>query len=129
MRRRFMREQWSDWIAEQSGSGLSVREFCRQKKLGPKSFYRWRKKLSGRSGDPAADAAAAGQVDSSRKRARSAISQTAKSSSPASFVPLSIVGTASVEIDLPCGATIRLPADEIATRCVLSVLLELGRSQ
>ena len=123
MRRRFTQQQWVDWIEEQSRSGLTVTEFCRRKKVGQNSFYLWRKKLAGLAREPY-------QFNSSKTRARASRSQPAsKSSSPSSFVSLSIAGTPSVEIDLPCGATIRLPHDEVVMRHLLSALLELGRSE
>lgn len=133
MRRRFTQQQWLDWIEEQSRSGLSVTEFCRQKNVGQKSFYLWRKKLAELS-EPRvgadvgiANVPNAAQAGSSGKRARSSGSNSSSSCSLASFVSLSMVGAPSVEIDLPCGATMRVPHDEGVMRCVLGVLLEVGR--
>ena len=38
-------EFWRFVLSEQSGSGQSVREFCRQEDVSEASFYQWRKKL------------------------------------------------------------------------------------
>lgn len=100
MRRRYSREEWLGWIGEQEKSSQSVVEFCRHKKLSEKSFYLWRRKLRGE---------------------RSRTKETSES-----FLPVSIVGTTSIEISLPCGATLRLPSDEAVLQRVLKLLLELG---
>lgn len=38
-------EQWRERIAEQQGSGLSVKQFCNERGLSSWSFYKWRKQL------------------------------------------------------------------------------------
>jgi transposase-like protein len=38
-------EAWRERIAEQEGSGLSVKQFCEQHGFTPWSFYDWRKRL------------------------------------------------------------------------------------
>ena len=38
-------EQWRERIAEQQGSGLSVKQFCKEQGLSSWSFYKWRKQL------------------------------------------------------------------------------------
>ena len=101
MRRRYSREEWSSWIGEQEGGSLSVVDFCRRKKLSEKSFYLWRRKLRGEQ-------------------------RPIKEIGSESFVPVSIVGTTSIEIALPCGATLRLPNEEAVLQRVLKLLLELG---
>ena len=101
MGRRYSREEWSSWIGEQEGSSLSVVEFCRRKKLSEKSFYLWRRKLRGEQ-------------------------RPGQGMAAESFLPVSIVETASIEITLPCGATVRLPNDEALLQRVLKLLLELG---
>ena len=99
-RRRYSREQWRAWLVEQAEGGLSVAEFCRRQGVSAKTFYLWRSKLTDElTGEEVADKP---------------------------FVPVSLAGGAQVEIDLPCGATIRVPAVESAARLVLSVLVELG---
>ena len=98
-RRRYSREQWAGWIAEQAGSGMGVALFCEAKELPVHSFYFWRRKLS-------ADDRLNGDG--------------------ASFVSVSVTGLTQIEIDLPCGAIIRVPPDETATRRVIDALLQAG---
>ena len=38
-------DQWSACIAEQERSGLSVKQFCKERGLTAWSFYDWRKRL------------------------------------------------------------------------------------
>lgn len=104
MRRNYSREQWSAWLAEQRDSGVPVSQFCLQKGIPQGSYYHWRKKLEN-------DAAAG----------------TAGELGKATFVPVSVVGRDSLEIALPCGATIRLPDDEVILGRVLKMLLDLGK--
>jgi hypothetical protein len=40
-------EQWRERIAEQERSGLSVKQFCKERELTECSFYAWRKRLRG----------------------------------------------------------------------------------
>jgi hypothetical protein len=40
-----LEEQWRERIAEQGQSGLSVKQFCKERGLTQWSFYRWRKRL------------------------------------------------------------------------------------
>jgi transposase-like protein len=43
-------EFWRDAVARQAASGLSVAAFCRDQKLVPVTFYKWRKQLRGSPG-------------------------------------------------------------------------------
>ena len=38
-------EDWRAWLAAQSQSGVSVKQFCAQQGLTEQSFYYWRKRL------------------------------------------------------------------------------------
>src|SRR6266700_6992477 len=42
------REYWTRLVAEQAGSGQTVRGFCRGRGIGEHSFYWWRKRLRDR---------------------------------------------------------------------------------
>ena len=42
------RVYWTRLVAEQAGSGLTVRQFCRGRGIGEHSFYWWRKRLRDR---------------------------------------------------------------------------------
>ena len=106
-RRRYSREQWSSWIEQQPSSGLTIAEFCQSVGTQESSFYRWRTKL------------ACEQAEGS--------GPTSADPAGADFVRLSVVGSAGVEIDLPCGAVVHVPSNETMIRQVLRVLMESGR--
>ena len=36
---------WRDVVREQTGSGLSIRAFCRGRRLSEASFYSWRREV------------------------------------------------------------------------------------
>jgi hypothetical protein len=38
-------DEWRERIAEQSRSGLSIKQFCKERGVTPWSFYDWRKRL------------------------------------------------------------------------------------
>ena len=40
-------DQWRERIAEQEGSGRSVKQYCKKQGLTECSFYAWRKRLRG----------------------------------------------------------------------------------
>ena len=107
VRRRYSREQWSSWIEQQPSSGLTIAEFCQSVGTQQSSVYRWRGKLAGEQ----ADGSGAASADSART----------------DFVQLSVVGSAGVEINLPCGAVVRVPSNETMIRQVLRVLMESDR--
>ena len=93
------REQWLAWVTEQGESGLSVQQFCSERQISVNSFYVWLRKAQGE-----------------------------KFSSGAALVPVSIArGGSRVEIELPCGAVVKVPQDEAPMRQILELLLELGR--
>lgn len=98
---RFSKEQWAGFIAEQAASGLSAAKFCKQRKLRLPTFYQQRRTLS---------AKARARMDSS------------------TLVSLQVVAGDLVDVELACGATIKLPTNnESASREILRLLLELGR--
>ena len=71
---------WRGQIEAQQASGLSVRQFCRQRQLGEPSFYHWRRTLAARDGK-----------SSSRSQTRKQTSQRAaavKQEPPATLVPV-----------------------------------------
>jgi len=39
------REQWRECIAEQARSGLSIKQFCKDRGIAEHAFYGWRKRL------------------------------------------------------------------------------------
>ena len=105
---RYSREQWLSWVVDQRSSGLTIGAFCESIGIRENSFYRWRARLL-------AEGELLEELPATAVRQASA------------FVPLTVVASERTEIDLPCGATIRLPSDEGAIRCVLNVLLDADR--
>lgn len=104
-RQRYSAEQWAVWIDEQRSSGQTIAAFCGSIGVSENSFYVWRRKL----------------------RSRRVVASLAKASPGHSFVPLSIVESDGagdrIEIDLPCGAVVRVPGREPLIRQTLEVLL------
>ena len=41
------RDQWRERIAEQARSGLSIKQFCKDRGIAEHAFYAWRRRLSG----------------------------------------------------------------------------------
>ncbi|MEQ8784650.1 MAG: transposase [Pirellulaceae bacterium] len=96
-------ERWRELLRRQAESGWSVAEFCRRRDVSEASFYQWRKRLRA---DPLS-AAATGR------------------SSPGPFLPLAVVGAAGVEIELPCGAMVRIPlGDQRTLEQVITLLIK-----
>ena len=96
------REQfWRDVVAAWRNSGVSVRAFCRRRGLQETSFYWWRRTLQQRD----------------RQGATSTATQ-------ATFVPVRVVPDAMVEIVLPTGVVVRVPAGtEVQTVAMLVAAL------
>lgn len=97
MNRSERRSLWRELIDEQRGSGLSIAEFCRRQDVPQASFYQWRKKL------------------------RESVPE------PEAFVPLSVIGGSGVEVELPCGAVVRLPSGDERSLEQVVLLLMAGR--
>ena len=100
-RTRYSRDQWAEWLREQPVSGLSVKSFCDGKGVSTNSFYLWRRKLADEIQRPA---------------------------DHGPFVPVTFVGNEPVRIELPGGAKMEVPSDELSLRRVLSIVWELGGS-
>ena len=75
---------WRQAIRGQSRSELSVREYCLAHRLNAASFYGWRTEIARRDGD--------GEPV------------------PSIFVPVRVVGAEVVELVLPSGVIVRVPA-------------------
>jgi transposase-like protein len=111
-------EQWAAWVGEQRESELSVAEFCDWIGVSPNSFYRWRQKLAAK-GRPPAKKGHGPLRQSAMKRSMSLGSE---------LVPLTVLTSPVVEIDLPCGAVVRVPDNDRSLRRVLGILLETGQT-
>ena len=107
-------EQWAAWVGEQRQSELNVVEFCDWIGVSPNSFYRWRQKLATKGRSPA------------RKgyEAQSLSAMKGSMSRGSELVPLTVLTSPVVEIDLPGGAVVRVPNEDRSLRRVLGILLE-----
>ena len=113
MAKQYSVEQWAAWVGEQRESELSVAAFCEWIGVSPNSFYRWRQKLAAK-GRPPAEKGHEAQRLSAMKRSMS---------SGPELIPLTILTSPVVEIDLPCGAVVRVPNEDRSLRRVLGILL------
>lgn len=100
---------WQDTIKNWRDSGLSVRQFCKDRDLPNSSFYYWRKKLT-------------------KTKASETGRQKAKKAS--TFIEVSIQdgGSSTLELVLTSGNTLKISPsiDNRALSNVLSVLRESG---
>ena len=100
-------EVWRRRLGRLSGWSGTVAEFCRREGVTQGTFYLWRKPLPREGALP-------GAVGSDRLR--DAVRARDDAPRAASFVELSLTGRAAlVEIELPNGAVVRVPAEREAT--------------
>ena len=94
---------WRQRLERFAGWTGTVAEFCRREGVTQPTFYQWRKRLS-LAGMPARRKGSRTFPDVGRtvERARRKL---------APFVELSLAAGATVEIELPNGAVVRVPAD------------------
>jgi transposase len=99
------REQfWRATVAAYQTSGLSVRAFCGARKVPEASFYSWRRTLRERD-----------------RQRPVALSQAVRQPT---LVPLRVVPSAVVDIVLPTGLIVRVPAGaEVSTVAALVTAL------
>ena len=109
---------WRQRLERFAGWTGTVAEFCRREGVTQPTFYQWRKRLR-LAGEPATGGAAKGLPG-----ARAA-DEAKQGRVP--FVELSLAARAAVEIELPNGAVVRIPADrEGALRVAIRAAGELG---
>ena len=118
MGKHYSAEQWTAWVGEQRESELNVAEFCDWIGVSLNSFYRWRQKLAAKGRPPARKEHGAQRLSGTKG---------AVSSGP-ELVPLTILTSPVVEIDLPCGAVVRVPNEDRSLRRVLGILLKAGQT-
>lgn len=100
------RAAWKLRLREFDRGNITIAEFCRREGVSDAAFYQWRRKLK--------PAAAADSSAAIRGRAVKKLS----------FLPVEIIGAASVEVLLPSGARLTVPChDHEAIRTVIAVLL------
>jgi transposase-like protein len=112
-------ETWRKRLERFSGWSGTVAEFCRREGVTQGTFYLWRKRLS-------REGALSGAVGS--VLAAEAVRPAGDAQRATSFVELSLTGRAGmVEIELPNGAVVRVPAEREATlRVAIGAAGELG---
>ena len=123
MAKHYSAEQWAVWVGEQRDSELSVAEFCEWIGVSLNSFCRWRQKLAASGRLSARDGLARELQVASDETQRLSARKGLMSSEPR-FVPLTVLTSPAVEIDMPCGAVVRVPNDDRSLRRVLGILLE-----
>ena len=109
MRQRYSAEQWLAWIEQQAASGVTIADFCDSIGVAENTFYVWRRKLHS---ETVASASSEGGLS-------------------CSFVEIAVADADArsavlIEIELPCGALVRVPAADSLIRQVPGVLLESG---
>jgi hypothetical protein len=95
-----------------------VGEFCDWIGVSLNSFYRWRQKLAAKGRSPAGKGLTAQRLTAMK----------GSTSVGPELVPLTVITSPVVEIDLPCGAVVRVPNDDRSLRRVLGILLEAGQT-
>lgn len=99
---------WRDRLARFCKCSLTVKEFCRQEGVSDPSFYQWRKRLDGgRQGAKRTGRSGGGPT----KTVKSLPFMPVKVSSSRD-TPGSLFSSALVEVELPNGVRIRVPAME-----------------
>ena len=100
-RQRHSADQWATWLEEFQRGDLTITEFCQQKGVCTNSFYQWRRKLAAPDDTEATPA----------------------------FLHVDVADPRHAQIDLPGGATSRVPNDPESLRPVLQVLGELDANR
>ena len=139
---------WREHLARQAAGKLSIREYCARAGVSEPSFYAWRRELArrdattGQRAEPRKSQAASSRPAS--RQVEAAVRKSAAASHPANaaplkpaagqrqahcqpcFLPVSIAGAiaaSQVEMLLPSGLIVRVPAQDVAAlRTVLELL-------
>ena len=119
---RHSREQWLFWIRDQQSSGMTIVSFCESVGIRENSFYRWRAKLA------AEGETSVGARDDGGSLGKDHLPGGGGKDASA-FVPLHVVASDRIEIDLPCGAVVRVPPDDAMVACVLRGLFDVDRGE
>lgn len=104
--------EWRRRLVRYRRSGQSVAAFCRDEGVSPPSFYQWRKRLQ--SAEAVEEPADRGPLVASL-----AVQAVAE------FVPVRLVGAATVLVQLPGGMQLQIPtADPQALALAIRTLVE-----
>ena len=131
---------WRQRVVQQPRSKLSIREFCQRAGVSEASFYAWRRELARRDADAGQSAAIEPALAS--RQAEPALSKSdmagGRAISQPRFLPVAIDGNAPaapaaspaptsanhVELLLPSGLVVRVPAHDLAALQAVLELLE-----
>lgn len=91
------RRLWRERLGRFAQSGQSVAAFCAAERVSVPTFYEWKRKLASPS-------------VGGRKRRRKG---TASAGPARAFLPVRIEGVGLVEIELPNGARVRVPSQDL----------------
>ncbi len=92
------RRLWRERLSRFARSGQKVAAFCSAERVSVPTFYHWRRKLASQFSKP-----------ERRQAGRSSLGNRTDA-----FVPVRIEATAWVEMELPNGTRVRVPAGEPA---------------
>jgi hypothetical protein len=137
---------WRRVVREQAKSGLTIRDYCSREGLSEPSFYAWRRELDrrreqGSKRKPKMPRRTAGPKETGHTAHPKAAEKTGRPAKPntksaakakATFVPIAVAGQSisqlhlsAIELLLPSGAVLRLPAEtEASTLATLVADLE-----
>jgi len=90
---------WRERLARFDRGDWTVAEFCRREGVSNPSFYRWRKRFE--------------QRDRQARRVEPADRAASAAEGPGRFLPVNVAGLTAVEIELPNGIKIRVPATNV----------------
>jgi transposase-like protein len=110
MKRAVNQQLWDTWrqrLQQQADSGLTIAAFCDQHHIRPGSFYQWKRKLNSQPSAPQAPAVSAATRPT-----------PLPGTHEAPFLQLAAAPSATssqwIELLLPSGAIVRLPAQNLA---------------
>jgi hypothetical protein len=110
-----LRRVWQDRLRRYAHSGVTVAGFCERERVSVASFYYWRRKLAD---SPQPSSGTAGSE------------QTAQRHQLQAFVPVRITQAASIQMRLPNGVELSLPAgDEVLLAAAITAAGRLRASE
>jgi len=126
--------RWRRIIGRHAGSGVTIRQFCRDNDVAESAFYFWRRELQRR--DAQRPQRRRGQGRDERRRQRRGTGGTSRHTAAPAFVPVSIsppadvedgavAQTAAIEIVLPGGARVRVGVGGVDRRALADVVAVL----
>ncbi len=96
------RQVWLERMQRFSQSRLTVAEFCDREQVSVAAFYQWRRKLF-----------ALGQPPCASAQTRSGLPAQVMPESAKGFVPVRVLPASAIEVRLPNGVSLTLPANDL----------------